>query len=153
MFDIRRSSLAIREMLNLTDVLEALTKQRLESLASSYVSNFVIDSREVARGDVFVAFKGASTDGHKYVGQAIGRGAIAVLVEDEIDAAVIESTKAVVIDVRNLNAAQSPIPNNQEPLLIRVDATEAALQKIATFWRAKFATLRVPTTRRDGRQE
>ncbi len=38
------------------------------------------DSREVARGDLFVALKGETTDGHKYVTQAFERGARAALV-------------------------------------------------------------------------
>ena len=135
-------------MLTLADVLEALTKQRPESLASSRIANFVIDSRDVVRGDVFVAFKGERTDGHKYVGQALGRGAVAALVEDDLDPAMIESAQATMIDTRISADALTyqPITNNpltNNPFLIRVDSTEASLQKIAMFWRNRFANLRV----------
>ncbi|NJM40086.1 MAG: hypothetical protein HC853_04625 [Anaerolineae bacterium] len=88
-------------MLSLNDVLEALTGRRVDALASSYVTRFSIDSREVARGELFVAFRGERTDGHKYVGHAFGRGAVAALVEDELDLEVTQSTQAVTIDVRN----------------------------------------------------
>ncbi len=132
-------------MLTLADVLEALTGQRLESLAASYVADFSIDSREATRGDVFVAFKGERTDGHKHVGQALGRGAIATLVEDELDPAIVQSTQAVMMDTRNMGRGAALLRPYDAgvPLLIRVDSTEAALQKIATFWRSKFAKLRV----------
>ncbi len=41
----------------------------------------VIDSRTVRPGDLFVCLKGENTDGHLYVGDAIGRGASVLLVE------------------------------------------------------------------------
>jgi UDP-N-acetylmuramoyl-tripeptide--D-alanyl-D-alanine ligase len=43
-----------------------------------------IDSREVREGDVFVALKGESTDGHRFVDGAMARGASAALVEHEV---------------------------------------------------------------------
>ncbi|WCT74020.1 UDP-N-acetylmuramoyl-tripeptide--D-alanyl-D-alanine ligase [Sphingomonas naphthae] len=43
------------------------------------------DSREVGPGDLFVALKGESTDGHRFVGQAFAQGAAAVLVSDPVD--------------------------------------------------------------------
>jgi UDP-N-acetylmuramoyl-L-alanyl-D-glutamate--2,6-diaminopimelate ligase len=44
------------------------------------------DSRKVERGDLFVAIRGTSVDGHAYIQQAVERGAVAVIVEN--DAAV-----------------------------------------------------------------
>ncbi len=41
------------------------------------------DSREVQPGDLFIALKGESTDGHRFVGRAIEAGAAGVLVSDE----------------------------------------------------------------------
>jgi UDP-N-acetylmuramyl-tripeptide synthetase len=42
-----------------------------------------IDSRQVARGDVFVALPGRRVDGLQFVGQAIERGAGAILVDEQ----------------------------------------------------------------------
>lgn len=38
-----------------------------------------IDSRAVQRGDIFIAMKGSTSDGHSFIGQAIERGATLVL--------------------------------------------------------------------------
>ncbi len=40
------------------------------------------DSRKVAPGDLFVAVKGAHTDGHAHIEEAITRGAVAVILEE-----------------------------------------------------------------------
>jgi UDP-N-acetylmuramoyl-tripeptide--D-alanyl-D-alanine ligase len=44
-------------------------------------STFHTDSREVAQGGVFFALRGAEMDGHRFVGDAIERGAAAVVVD------------------------------------------------------------------------
>ena len=41
-----------------------------------------IDSRRVGAGHLFVAMRGTQTDGHAYIGKAVGQGAAAVLCED-----------------------------------------------------------------------
>lgn len=40
------------------------------------------DSRKIEAGDIFIAQKGFKVDGHKYIGEAIKNGAIAILLED-----------------------------------------------------------------------
>lgn len=47
------------------------------------VSRVVANSRAVQQGDVFLAYPGARTDGRSYIGDAIARGAAAVLWEQE----------------------------------------------------------------------
>src|SRR5690606_22257165 len=44
------------------------------------------DSRQVAPGDLFVAVPGLRADGHAFAGQAASRGAVALVVEREVDA-------------------------------------------------------------------
>src|SRR5258708_26179754 len=44
-------------------------------------STFHTDSRDVVNGGVFVALRGAEMDGRRFVGDAINRGATAVVVE------------------------------------------------------------------------
>ena len=47
------------------------------------VSAIQYDSRKVGPGDLFVAIAGTATDGHRFLEDAIGRGATAVVVEND----------------------------------------------------------------------
>jgi UDP-N-acetylmuramoyl-L-alanyl-D-glutamate--2,6-diaminopimelate ligase len=51
--------------------------------SDSEVSGFAIDHREVERGSIFGAFKGAVFNGEDFVGEAVGRGAVAVVARPE----------------------------------------------------------------------
>jgi UDP-N-acetylmuramoyl-tripeptide--D-alanyl-D-alanine ligase len=50
------------------------------------VNNVTFDSREVIGGELFVAMRGEAMDGHKFVAQAIERGAAGHLVSQPVDA-------------------------------------------------------------------
>ena len=52
------------------------------------VRDIALDSRKVKPGDVFVAFKGLSLDGHKYIPDAIQAGAVAVVGTKALNLAV-----------------------------------------------------------------
>ncbi len=62
------------------------------------VNGLTLDSRAVQPGNLFLALPGGSSDGRRYIGEAVAAGAGAVLVEapcddiDEYDAAVYEVT-------------------------------------------------------------
>ena len=60
---------------------------RLRDLADvdsdSTVTGFAIDHRKVARGSVFGAFSGALFNGEDFIGQAVARGAVAVVARPE----------------------------------------------------------------------
>lgn len=58
--------------------MNALRLDELSSLGVS-ITRLVGDSREVQAEDTFVAYPGAHTDGRRYIAQAIGRGANAVI--------------------------------------------------------------------------
>jgi UDP-N-acetylmuramoyl-L-alanyl-D-glutamate--2,6-diaminopimelate ligase len=62
---------------------------RLRDLADvdsdSTVTGFAIDHREVAPGSVFGAFKGAVLNGEDFIGQAVDRGAVAVVARPEAE--------------------------------------------------------------------
>ncbi len=67
-----------------------------------------IDSRKVAKGDLFLALKGAHDDGSKYVGEAIARGAAAILSEGNthpaLDGAMEPGPGAEIIPCPSLRA-------------------------------------------------
>jgi UDP-N-acetylmuramoyl-L-alanyl-D-glutamate--2,6-diaminopimelate ligase len=47
------------------------------------VADIVYDSRKVQKNSVFVAIRGYKTDGHRFLQEAINKGAVAVVVEDD----------------------------------------------------------------------
>jgi UDP-N-acetylmuramoyl-L-alanyl-D-glutamate--2,6-diaminopimelate ligase len=53
----------------------------LEGDPSTMLSGIASDSRRVQSGDLFVALRGAVTDGHRYLEDAVAAGAAALLVE------------------------------------------------------------------------
>ncbi len=52
-----------------------------ENLADTEIRGLSADSRKVVAGDLFAALPGIREDGRRYIGQAIGNGAVAVLAE------------------------------------------------------------------------
>lgn len=46
------------------------------------ITGIEIDSRKIQHGNMFIAIKGTTTDGHKFITKAIELGAVAVLCED-----------------------------------------------------------------------
>ena len=63
----------------LAELLEATAERCFPS--SLRIFGMTTDSNEVKQGDVFLAIKGAHTDGNTYIPQAIQKGAVAVLSE------------------------------------------------------------------------
>lgn len=59
------------------------------------------DSREVQPGDLFLAWKGATTDAHDFVAEAVANGAVAVVVEHPVK---IDVPQLVVADGRRAAA-------------------------------------------------
>ncbi|CEP69517.1 UDP-N-acetylmuramoylalanyl-D-glutamate-2,6-diaminopimelate ligase [Moorella glycerini] len=49
-----------------------------------YLAGLHYDSRQVQPGFLFVAIKGFKTDGHLYINDALARGAVAVVLEEEV---------------------------------------------------------------------
>ena len=119
--------------LMLGHVLEALGGDGKGTLAQP-ISRTVIDSRQVVDGALFVALAGERADGHEYVADAFSRGAVAAIVERDVEAL------APVVDF----TCAPPVapPAWSLPLLIRVTDSLEALQRVAAFWRRRH-TVRV----------
>jgi UDP-N-acetylmuramoyl-L-alanyl-D-glutamate--2,6-diaminopimelate ligase len=66
---------------------------RLRALAGvdsdSEVTGFAIDHRKVTAGNIFGAFKGAVFNGEDFIGQAVERGAVAVVARPETEVASV----------------------------------------------------------------
>ncbi len=106
--------------MNLAELLEGVTAVKMFQMLYGKtvvtedvaVRGISYDSRTVRPGELFVAIRGTGVDGHRYVAEAIQKGAAVVVVED--DAAVPDSlclhagtTKIVVPDSRRALATLS----------------------------------------------
>jgi UDP-N-acetylmuramoyl-tripeptide--D-alanyl-D-alanine ligase len=76
------------------------------------IDGAAIDSRAVRGGEVFFAFPGAQVDGHRFVADALGRGAAAAMIQKEVASATAGT-------------------------LIRVEDTFRALHDLARFARGR----------------
>ena len=106
------------------DDLVRLTGGRLIARSDRPIRGAAVDSRLVEPGQVFVALPGERVDGHAYVGDAIARGAAAVIVARPLADATALGDVTVV----------------------RVADTLAALGSVAAGWRRRFDPLVVGIT-------
>ncbi len=133
----------LKQKLTLGKVIEGLTGVQsapTKSLARP-ISRTVIDSRDAKPGALFIAFKGRQVDGHDFVADAFSRGAIAAIVERDVDseAPTLDATDpAAVRSIQSLKLDRSVTP-----LVIKTPNTLQALQRVANFWRGCQKELRV----------
>ena len=83
-------------------------EQAARWLRERVTGSLCTDSRKVGRGDGFIAWPGAATDGRKYVGQVLASGALACLIEQSgAEAYGINDERVATYD--GLKAACGPI--------------------------------------------
>ncbi len=118
-------------MLTLADALEALTNFR--PLATTVITEAVIDSRQVIPGSLFVAIPGEKVDGHDFIEEAFRRGASFALIQRDMNGSFRT------IDLRAVLSIDSfPRQDLVPPMCLRVENTVTALQQIARYWRRKL---------------
>jgi len=66
----------------LQDILYKVHLKEVHGTTALEVNALHINSKNVSSNDVFIAIKGESTDGHKFIHQAIEQGAVAIVCED-----------------------------------------------------------------------
>lgn len=127
--------------LTLADVYLGLGGKHLHpSLAATPISSFVIDSRQATPGSCFVALAGEHTDGHRFMRDAVERGAIAVIAERW-------HPPTAGIQALALHPAQEPSPTQiDQPLVFLVENSLAGLQRVAGRWRMRHHPLVVGIT-------
>lgn len=69
--------------MQLKNFLEVLDRPQLFGPDTVEIESIAYDSRQIQKGDLFVAIPGYMTDGHCYIDEAIDRGARALLVEKD----------------------------------------------------------------------
>ncbi len=85
---------------------EAIAKRLPDAqLSGSFesVTGITMDSRAIKPGDIFACVKGTSFDGHSFASQAIAQGAVALLVDSDVD------VDAPTIKVDNVRSSLGPL--------------------------------------------
>src|SRR5512146_2492097 len=118
-------------MLTLADALEALTNFR--PIATTVITEAVIDSRQVIPGSLFVAVPGEKVDGHDFIPEAFRRGASFALIQRDMNGTYRTLDLRAVLSIDSF-----PRENLVPPLCLRVENTISALQQIARYWRRKL---------------
>ena len=68
--------------MNLKNILVGIEGIKAKGDINIEINSVKNDSRKVEKGDLFISIKGYEADGADYIGDAIEKGAIAVLVEE-----------------------------------------------------------------------
>ena len=85
-------------------------------------SSVSVDSREIQKGDIFVAVKGSNVDGHDFIADAIKKGARALIIDAKKEALIKKLDKKVLKDV----------------CVIMVPSAKQAVIDLAKEWRSHF---------------
>jgi len=71
--------------MKLKNMVEGLNMEVLQGTLDVEITSIAYDSRKVEKGTLFVCLKGFKADGHKFAAQAVAAGAVALLVEDDVE--------------------------------------------------------------------
>lgn len=104
---------------SLEDVLKATSGTLISGAPENIFYGISTDSRQVVKGNLFVALKGEKFDGHDFIAKVMEQGAAGVLVLDEakINQVLVDRTVAV----------------------MKVADTLTALGDLAQEWRKRFS--------------
>ncbi len=111
-------------LLSTRDILEATSGRLLKGDASCRFTGVSTDTRNLKRGDLFIAIKGPNFDGHEFISEAMKKGAKGAIVS------------------RDLAPHPFPLPCGERAgegfVIIRIEDTLKAFGAIATFHRRRF---------------
>lgn len=92
--------------MNLKEILLGLEGLKAKGNLNIEIKGIKMNSKEVKEGDLFIAIKGFSVDGHKYIENAIENGAIAIIIEEGFDLKTINLPENItVIQTKNSREA------------------------------------------------
>ncbi len=120
----------------LTQLIQVLNATRLngsDSPLPTLAAGITTDTRSVKPGDIFLALRGETFDGHDFVQAAIQKGAIAAIVDARyVDARYVDACYVDACYEPTSATHSSTVP------LLQVPDTLAAYQAIAHWWRNQF---------------
>ena len=120
-------------VMQLSRLVDALPGGRRVHFRDAVIHGLSDDSRKTNRGDLFVAVRGTASDGHRFVADALGRGAEAVVVEQ--DGCLPEGVPGLVVEdsrlaIARLSHAFYDFPGNE---LLSVGVTGTNGKTTTTF--------------------
>jgi UDP-N-acetylmuramoyl-tripeptide--D-alanyl-D-alanine ligase len=123
-------------MLSLADISQALTNSRPAWADQVPITDVVIDSRQAHMGSCFVALKGEKQDGNDFAGDALSRGAVAVIAESRDRGSGLGPNVQVLDTSAGFESLSSPEPH--APVVFIVPSSLKALQELAGLVRRRF---------------
>jgi len=113
--------------------IEALGGRLIAGSLETRIGGVSTDSRTITPGQLFVALRGPNFDGHDFCGDAVAKGAAALLISrpDAIQSLLSASDSAF----------RTPHSEFGTSVVVAVEDTLAALGKLAAAWRARFSPL------------
>jgi UDP-N-acetylmuramoyl-tripeptide--D-alanyl-D-alanine ligase len=107
------------QVIRAEEVLQAVRGELLSGDLDTKITGISTDTRTIKPGDLFFALTGESSEGHKFLADALSKGASGVVVSRKVEARC---------------------------LAIRVDDTLSALGDLAAYYRSKFAPVVIGVT-------
>jgi UDP-N-acetylmuramoyl-tripeptide--D-alanyl-D-alanine ligase len=85
-------------------------------------NEFKVDSREIEKGDIFVAFKGENVDGHEYIENAFENDAIAAIIDNEAYFKKYDNGLVILVPdvLKTIQKLASYIRNEYNPIVIGI---------------------------------
>lgn len=108
----------MENVINVKKIMEICKGKLLTNNIENKFNDFIIDSRQIKQGDCFVAIKGESRNGNKYLKMALENGASICLIDEQPD--------------------QELLNEYYERTIIQVNNTIKALQEIAKYKRSLY---------------
>ncbi len=113
------------EIISLQEVVDAVGGE-VVNYQELDIDNVSTDTRQIKSGDLFIALKGERFDGHDFIDDAVAKGAVAVIVSEDVGF-------------------------NLDKPIIMVEDTLKALQDLAHYYRNKFEVRVVAVTGSTGK--
>ena len=104
--------------INIEDIIKICNGKMISKGKNIQVSDFSKDTRSIKKGEFYLAIKGETSNGNKYVKDALEKGAIGCLIDEEIE--------------------QEIINKYEDRAIIKVENTIKALQELAKYKRSLY---------------
>ncbi|MDM7851096.1 UDP-N-acetylmuramoyl-L-alanyl-D-glutamate--2,6-diaminopimelate ligase [Pseudochrobactrum kiredjianiae] len=129
----------------------AYVNDMADSVAQTEISGLSSDSRTVQKGTLFAALKGVKNDGSAYAVDAVKRGAVAILADEDMDASAITIPVLRSKDPRHALAMAAAVFYGKQPQIVTAVTGTSGKTSVASFtqqiWAyAGFAAASIGTT-------